>query len=52
MAFLSKGAGHQFNKMDRHHRNMAATENRNSSLTTILEHRQFLGKRIDSIERW
>jgi hypothetical protein len=29
---------------------MAAAEDRNSTLAPILEHRQFLGKRIDPVE--
>jgi hypothetical protein len=29
---------------------MAAAENGDSSLTSVLEHRQFLGKRIDPVE--
>jgi hypothetical protein len=36
--------------MDGHHRHVAATEDGDPALSTVLKHRKLLGQRVDPVE--
>ena len=52
VAFLHEGAGHQLNQMNRHHRDVTATKNRDPPLSLVLQQGQLLRERIDPIKGW
>ena len=52
MAFLHQGAGHQFNQVNCHHRDVPATKNRDPSLSLVLQKSQLLRQGVDPIKGW
>ena len=52
VALLHQRAGHQFNQVNGHDRNMPAAKDGNSSFALVLQQRKFLRKGIDPIEGW
>ena len=52
MTFLHQGASHQLDQMNRDDGYMTATENRDTSLTFVLQQGQLLGQGVDPIKGW
>ena len=50
MSLLGQRARNQFNEVNGHHRNMAASEDGDAPLTLVLKQGQFLSKGVDLVQ--